>query len=83
MTTAKGNKIELKTFQGYGKSDIIGFKTLKERDRTYVNFTSERSLAQEKSRERLSTRASYFLRKGLIDQCCSPGDRCVVIGLGV
>ena len=38
MATTKGNKIELKTFQSYGKSDIIGFKSVKEGDRTYVNF---------------------------------------------
>ena len=31
----------------------------------YWLFLPERSLAQDKSRERLSTRVSYFLRKGL------------------
>ena len=34
----KGNKIELKTFNSYGKSNIIGYKTIAEEGRTYVNF---------------------------------------------
>ena len=32
---AKGKKIELKTFNSYGKSEIIGHKTVEEEGRTY------------------------------------------------
>ncbi len=35
---AKGNKIEISTFRKYGKSDIIGYKTVDENGKTYVNF---------------------------------------------
>ena len=34
----KGKKIELRTFSSYGKSEIIGYKTIQEEGKTYVNF---------------------------------------------
>ena len=35
---AKGNKIELSTFQKYGKSDIIGYKAEHDNERMFVTF---------------------------------------------
>ena len=34
----KGNQVELQTFMKYGKSDIIGFKTMQDNGKTMVNF---------------------------------------------
>lgn len=35
---SKGNRVELRTFQNYGKSDIIGYKTEELDGKEYVNF---------------------------------------------
>ena len=34
---AKRNKIELKTFEGYGKPEVIGYKTVEDSDETNNN----------------------------------------------
>ena len=34
---AKGDKIELKTFESYGKSEVIGYKTVEDFDETNNN----------------------------------------------
>ncbi len=34
----KGNKVDLETFKKWGKDGVIGFKTIEENSRRYVNF---------------------------------------------
>ena len=36
--TGNGNKIELSTFEKYGKSEIIGYKRVEENGKSLVNF---------------------------------------------
>ncbi len=38
MANSKGNRVELRTFLNYGKSEIIGYKTEDSEGRKYVNF---------------------------------------------
>ncbi len=35
---SKGSKIDLNTFNKWGKDNVIGYKTIEENGRTYVNF---------------------------------------------
>ena len=35
---AKSNKIELSTFQKYDKSEVAGYKTVDDNEKTFVNF---------------------------------------------
>ncbi len=45
---AKGSRIEISTLRKYGKSEIIGYKTVEENGRTYVNFNRCKLRAKHK-----------------------------------
>ena len=48
MAATKGNAVKLSTFKSWGKSDIIGHKTIKENECDYVNFVWCRVCARNK-----------------------------------
>ena len=45
---AKGKQIALSTLQNYGKSEIIGYKTVDKNGKTFVNFIWCKQCAKHK-----------------------------------
>lgn len=54
----KNHKVELSTFRKWGKCDIIGYKTIKENDRTFVNFVWHKVCAEHKEQLQLSLKGN-------------------------